>query len=140
MAGTAVRDLEGGLNEGVRVLNPFKDSLPIWLGLGEEGFRRKVFRVIDSETVGSAHLRAGLTIFEPGEQCAAHNHPDSEEFNIALKGSGLAIDQTAGTETRFAENDWIFIPKGHIHVHRNDGNEPLWLLWCYAPPGDLPTR
>lgn len=125
---------------GVRILNPFADSRPLWLGLDEEGLRRKVFRVINPETVGAAHLTAGLTIFEPGEQCAPHSHPDSEEFNVVIRGSGLAIDVTLGIESSFRENDWIFIPKGHVHIHRNTGHEPLWLLWCYAPPGELPTR
>lgn len=125
---------------GVRILDPFADSRPLWLGLDEEGLRRKVFRVINAETVGSAHLTAGLTIFEPGEQCAPHNHPESEEFNVVLRGSGLAIDVTLGTESAFRENDWIFIPKGHVHIHRNTGREPLWLLLCYAPPGELPAR
>ena len=84
--------------DSVRVLDPFKDLRQLWLGLEEEGLRRKVFQIITSDNVGSRHLRAGLTIFEPGEQCAPHNHPDSEEFNVAIKGSGLALDITAGTE------------------------------------------
>jgi oxalate decarboxylase/phosphoglucose isomerase-like protein (cupin superfamily) len=140
MAKAAVKTIEQGKTDRVRILDPFKNSRPLWLGLDEEGFRRKVFQIITDDTVGSQHLRAGLTIFEPGEQCAPHNHPQSEEINVALKGSGIAIDVTAGTESRFKAHDWIFIPKGHVHVHRNDGDEPLWLLWCYAPPGDLPTR
>ena len=125
---------------GVRVLDPFADSPSLWLGLNEEGLRRKVFRVINSETVGSRNLLAGLTIFEPGEECAPHNHPNSEEINVVLRGTGLAIDVSLGTEIAFKQNDWIFIPKGQFHVHRNTGSEPLWLLWCYAPPGELPTR
>jgi len=140
MTKAAVKTIEQTKTDRVRVLDPFKDSRPLWLGLDEEGFRRKVFRIIGDDTVGSQHLRAGVTIFEPGEQCAPHNHPQSEEINVALRGSGIAIDVTAGTEQRFKAHDWIFIPKGHVHIHRNDGDEPLWLLWCYAPPGDLPTR
>lgn len=140
MANAAAERFQPSSPNGVRVLDPFVDSLPLWLGLGEEGLRRKVFRVINRETVGSSHLVAGVTVFEPGEQCAPHNHPESEEFNVVLKGSGVALDVTAGTEIPFKERDWIFIPKGHVHIHRNTGNEPLMLLWCYAPPGELPTR
>ena len=125
---------------GVRVLSPFKDSRALWLGLAEEGLRRKVFEIVTADNVGATNLRAGLTVFEPGEQCAPHSHPGSEEFNVAIKGSGVAFDMTAGTELPFGEYDWIFIPAGHVHVHRNNGSEPLWLLWCYAPPGELPTR
>jgi putative monooxygenase len=126
--------------EHVRVVNPFRDAKQIWLGLQEEGLRRKVFRIIDKELVHSENLVAGLTIFEPGERCAPHNHPESEEINIAIRGGGIAYDKTAKVETRFKQGDWIFIPKGHVHVHYNDGEEPLWLMWCYAPPGELPKR
>jgi gentisate 1,2-dioxygenase len=124
----------------IRVLDPFKDSNALWLGLEEPGLRRKVFQAITSETVGAHNMRAGLTIFPPGEACAPHNHPDSEEINVVIRGSGVAVDVTSGREIPFKENDWIFIPKGHFHIHRNTSSEPLWLLWCYAPIGELPTR
>ena len=137
---TAAAKIRQEPSAGVRVLDPFIDSRPLWLGLQEEGLRRKVFRIVNRETVGASHLVAGLTIFEPGEECAPHNHPDSEEINVVLRGSGLAIDVTLGLETVFKQHDWIFIPQGQFHIHRNTGPEPLWLLWCYAPPGELPTR
>ena len=124
----------------IQILDPFRDAKEIWLGLDEDGLRRKVFRLIDKDLVGSNQMVAGLTVFEPGERCAEHNHPESEEINVAIRGSGIAYDRSAGTEMRFKQNDWIFIPAGNFHVHYNDGSEPLWLLWCYAPPGQLPTR
>lgn len=136
----AAASTASGLATGVRILDPFRDSRQLWLGLEEEGLRRKVFEIVTADNVGAANIRAGLTVFEPGEECAPHNHPGSEEINVAIRGSGLALDITAGTELPFKENDWIFIPAGHFHAHRNDGNEPLWLLWCYAPPGELPKR
>ena len=124
----------------IQILDPFRDAKETWLGLQEEGLRRKVFKLIDKDLVGANQMVAGLTVFEPGERCAEHNHPESEEINVAIRGAGIAYDRTAGVEMRFKRNDWIFIPAGNFHVHYNDGNEPLWLLWCYAPPGQLPTR
>ena len=82
----------------------------------------------------------GLAIFEPGEGCAPHHHPESEEFNFIVKGSGIVIDGTNKKETRFKLHDFIFIPEGVEHVHYNDGTEPLLLLFAYAPPGQLPSR
>ena len=58
-----------------QVLRPFKDGKEIWIGLDSPGFRRKVFRLVDKEMVGSEHIVAGLTIFEPGESSSRHNHP-----------------------------------------------------------------
>ena len=39
--------------EQVKILNPFKDSQKIRLGLAKKGLRRKVFGIIDKERVGA---------------------------------------------------------------------------------------
>ena len=120
----------------VKVLHPFKDGKEIWIGLDSPGFRRKVFQLVDKELVGSEHIVAGLTIFEPGESSSRHNHPGSEEVDIMVRGTGdVVID---GQCIPFQEGDWVFIPEGVFHQHVNNGNEPLWLIWMYTPPGVLP--
>ncbi len=120
----------------VKVLSPFKDAEEIWIGLDTPGFRRKVFRLVNKELVGSEHIVAGLTIFEPGESSSRHNHPGSEEVDIMVRGTGdVVVD---GQHIPFKEGDWVFIPEGVFHQHVNNGNEPLWLIWMYTPPGELP--
>lgn len=120
----------------IKVLFPFKDGEEIWLGLETPGFRRKVFRTVSKELVNSEFIVAGLTVFEPGECSAWHNHADSEELDIIVRGSGLLKD---GEDLiPFKEGEWMFIPKGVFHQHRNTGEEPLWLIWMYTPPGELP--
>jgi len=108
----------------VQVIDPFAMTDPLWLGLDAAGFRRKVFKVVDEARLGSAFLTAGLTIFEPGEASSLHNHPDSEEINFIVRGSG---------------HTFMFIPKGVRHQHINTGREPLWLVFVYGPHGQLPT-
>jgi mannose-6-phosphate isomerase-like protein (cupin superfamily) len=130
-------DIKGGYVGQIKVLAPFKDGKQIWIGLDEPGYRRKVFRLVDKELVNSKHIVAGLTIFEPGESSSWHNHPESEEVDIIVKGSGTLVDN--GEEIPFAEGEWMFIPTGVFHQHRNTGNEPMWLIWMYTPPGELPT-
>lgn len=122
----------------IKVLDPFKDSQPVWLGLNNPGMVRKVFKLITPETVGSKYLMAGLTIFEPGEASSVHNHPESEELNIVIRGSGEVI--SGDDKQSFKQNDYIFIPSGVYHQHVNTGNEPLWLLWAYTPQGSLPKE
>jgi oxalate decarboxylase/phosphoglucose isomerase-like protein (cupin superfamily) len=120
----------------IKVLFPFKDGEEIWLGLDTPGFRRKVFRTVSKELVNSEFIVAGLTVFEPGESSAWHNHSDSEELDIIVRGSGLLKD---GEDLiPFREGEWMFIPKAVFHQHRNTGDEPLWLIWMYTPPGELP--
>ena len=120
----------------IKVLSPFKDAKEVWIGLDEPGFRRKVFRLVDKELVASEFLVAGVTIFEPGESSSWHNHPESEEIDIIIKGHGELLDD--GVRSTFKQNDWMFIPKGVYHQHINNGDEPLWLIWLYTPPGELP--
>jgi len=122
----------------IKVLNPFTDANPLWLGLDhpEESMIRKVFQVITPDRVGSKHIMAGLTIFEPGESSSVHNHPGSEELDVVIKGSGVVV---SGEEVKpFKQYDYMFIPEGESHQHVNSGNEPLWLLWLYTPQGQLP--
>lgn len=126
------------MGTSIRVLNPFHDSERLWLGLDTPGMTRKVFRTITRELVGSEHFSAGLTIFDPGEASSLHNHPNSEEVDIILSGSGVAIwgDQ----RIEFKKNDFIFIPKGEMHQHINTGDEPLALVWIYTPQDELPKN
>ena len=120
----------------IKLLSPFKNAKEIWIGLDEPGLRRKVFRLVDKELVDSDHIVAGLTIFEPGEGSSWHNHPDSEEVDVMVRGTGVFVDD--GERVPFKEGDWVFIPKGVHHQHINTGDEPLWLIWMYTPPGELP--
>jgi len=124
----------------IKIIKTYKEAEQIWLGLEQEGHRRKVFRAVDEAQLGAKNIVAGLTIFEPGERCAPHSHPGSEEINFVVKGGGIAIDVTNNKETRFGLHDFIWIPDGVEHIHCNDTDEPLFLLWAYAPPGVLPTK
>jgi len=120
----------------IKTIDPFRDANAFWLGLDEPGYRRKVFKVVDRELVNSEFMVAGLTIFEPGESSSLHNHPESEEINYIVRGSGKVLSD--GEEEEFGPNSFIFIPKGVFHRHVNTGDEPLWLTFTYTPPGETP--
>ena len=120
----------------IKTINPFRDANPFWLGLNEPGYRRKVFKIVDRELVNSEFMVAGLTIFEPGESSSLHNHPESEEINYIVRGSGKVLSD--GEDEEFGPNSFMFIPKGVFHRHVNTGDEPLWLTFTYTPPGETP--
>jgi oxalate decarboxylase/phosphoglucose isomerase-like protein (cupin superfamily) len=122
----------------VHVIDPFAIANPLWLGLDDAGFRRKVFKVVDEVGLGSEFLTAGLTIFEPGESSSLHNHPDSEEINFIVRGTGVVVTEDREPMT-FPEHSFMFIPKGVKHQHINTGREPLWLVFVYGPHGQVPT-
>jgi len=122
----------------IRVIDPFADQAqPVWLGLDESGFRRKVFRIVDQNLNGSEFLTSGLTIFEPGEASSLHDHPESEEVNFIVRGSGDVVTED-GLRKSFGAHTFMFIPKGVKHQHVNTGREPLWLVFVYGPHGELP--
>lgn len=120
------------------VLKPFRDARQIWKGLETEGTRRKLFHLVDVDLHDSKHLVAGLAMFEPGEGAAFHTHPDSEEINVAIKGRGKMVCD--GEEMAFDTYDFMYIPAGTLHCHFNTGDEPLWLVYVYGPPGQLPAK
>jgi oxalate decarboxylase/phosphoglucose isomerase-like protein (cupin superfamily) len=122
----------------IHVIDPFSIDHPLWLGLDDAGFRRKVFKVVDGDRLGSTFLTGGLTIFEPGEASSLHNHPDSEEINFIVRGSGEVVTDDADP-VPFTEHTFMYIPKGVRHQHVNTGREPLWLVFVYGPHGELPT-
>ena len=121
----------------IHVIDPFGQAEPTWLGLEESGFRRKVFKVVNQELHSSEFLTSGLTIFEPGEASSLHNHPESEEINFIVRGSGEVVADD-GTRTPFGSHTFMYIPKGAWHQHVNTGREPLWLVFVYGPHGELP--
>ncbi|MFC5382105.1 cupin domain-containing protein [Aquipuribacter nitratireducens] len=122
----------------LHVIKPFEDADPAWLGLDTDGQRRKVFKVLNEDLRDSEFLTAGLTIFEPGEASSLHHHPDSEEINFIVKGSGVVVGES-GEETPFGPHTFMYIPKGEKHQHINTGTEPLWLVFVYGPHGQLPV-
>jgi len=123
----------------IHVIDPFAIDDPLWLGLDDPGFRRKVFKIVDEQNLGSEFLTGGLTIFEPGESSSLHNHPDSEEVNFIVRGHGEVLTEGDDDPVPFSEHSFMFIPKGVMHQHRNTGREPLWLIFIYGPHGLLPV-
>jgi putative monooxygenase len=120
----------------VKLLSPFEDGEPIWIGLDTPGMRRKVSRLV-SPSIGSEEFMGGVTIFEPGESSSMHIHEESEEINIVLGGGGTLVSE--GEEREFVTGEWMWIPRGTFHQHKKTGNEPLRLAWIYTPQADLPS-
>ncbi|MDE1861076.1 MAG: cupin domain-containing protein [Candidatus Micrarchaeota archaeon] len=121
----------------IRVLDPIKHGKRIVLGSTPRTIR-KVFRTIDKELCGSRYFTSGITFFEPGQASSMHNHPGSEEVNFIIKGSGVV--EGAKERIPFREMQYVFIPKGARHRHRNTGRGTMVLLWIYTPPGRLPKE
>ena len=91
--------------------------------------------LVTAATVGAAEHVVGLTVFQPGATHHVHRHPNAEEAQYLLLGSGIAtvgddeIEQHAG--------EIVFVPKGEWHGFRNTSGAPTVMLWTYGGASNL---
>ena len=81
----------------------------------------------------SQHMVVGTATLPPGFSTRAHSHP-AEEVAVVLRGSGrVDID---GVSHPIRPGTVLVTPADLVHVtHSDAGDEPLVVLWFYAPPG-----
>lgn len=77
----------------------------------------------------------GTATLEPnGGQVPWHNHPQ-EEVYVILEGTGeMCVGEDRQTLTA---GQAVYIPSEAYHQLTNVGDEPLQMLYCYAPAGDV---
>jgi len=102
-----------------------------------EGVRREPPRVskllICKKTVGATRISMGVNVTEVGSKIPAHCHNDQEEAMFIISGKGKLIVEGYG-EYELTPGTAIFAPCGVKHEIINTGDEPLKLVWAYAPP------
>ncbi len=81
------------------------------------------------------HFSMGYVVLEPdGGQVPWHNH-DQEEVYFVLEGTG---EMCLGAERRqVTAGQAVHIPSGVFHQMTNVGPEPLKMMYCYGPAGDV---
>jgi gentisate 1,2-dioxygenase len=81
----------------------------------------------------SQHIATGMAVVPPGLATRAHSH-SAEEIAVFLRGSGrVDID---GVAHPVSAGTVLVTPSDLVHVTFADpGDEPLVVLWFYAPPG-----
>jgi quercetin dioxygenase-like cupin family protein len=81
----------------------------------------------------STHIVVGTATLPPGFSTRPHSH-SAEEVAVVLRGSGwVDID---GAPHRITQGTLLVTPADLVHVtHSDPGEEPLVVLWFYAPPG-----
>ena len=102
----------------IKLLSPFEDGEPIWIGLDTPGMRRRSRLV--SPSIGSTEFMAGVTIFEPGESSSMHVHDESEEINIVLGGGGRSSrrGRSASSATASGCGSARHVPSAQEHGQR----------------------
>lgn len=97
--------------------------------------RRTQNLVGGSSPIEADHFSMGLSVLEPdGGQVPWHNHPQEEVYFI-LEGTG---EMCVGEERQILQaGQAVKIPPHAYHQITNVGQDPLRMLYCYAPAGDV---
>lgn len=81
----------------------------------------------------SVHITTGMAVLPPGFATRAHSH-SAEEVALFVRGRGrVTID---GVDHPVEPGTLLVTPSDLVHVTHNDTpDEPMVVLWFYAPPG-----
>ncbi len=85
--------------------------------------------------IQASQFSMGYVTLEPdGGQVPWHNQ-DQEEVYFVVSGTG---EMCLGEEKReLAGGQAVYIPSGDYHQLTNIGSEPLVMIYCYGPAGDV---
>lgn len=85
--------------------------------------------------IQTSYFSLGYVTLEPnGGQVPWHNQ-EQEEIYFILDGAG---EMCLGTErAAIHSGQAVYIPPGVFHQLTNTGSEPMHMIYCYGPAGDV---
>ena len=108
------------------------DDFPVDGSLvSDDGWNAMAVRwLVTSESVGAQHHVVGHTIFQPGGEHEIHRHPNAEETEYLVAGSGISL--VGDVEIEHAAGEIVFVPKNEWHGFRCTSDEPAVMVWTYG--------
>lgn len=91
--------------------------------------------IVTRDTVGSQDHVLGLTVFPPGARHHHHRHPNAEEAQYLIKGSGIA--RLGDVDIEQGPGDTVFVPRNEIHGFWNNTDEETVMIWTYGGAASL---
>jgi mannose-6-phosphate isomerase-like protein (cupin superfamily) len=97
--------------------------------------RRRTQNLVGGASPIQAGFSMGWVTLEPrGGQVPWHNQ-EQEEVYFVVRGTG---EMCLGEErAALATGQAVYIPPGVFHQLTNTGEEPLVMIYCYAPAGEV---
>ena len=102
-------------------------------GTVEAATHREVAMLVQPDREGAEHVQIGLVRINGRNAAPWHIHEGHEEFCHVLSGRGEFWTSTRRYE--IGPGDTQLVAPGEPHLHRPTSDEPLLVLWGYAPPG-----
>ena len=105
-------------------------------GIPERGWVDMDVRwLITKETVGAAKTVFGVTLFPPGARHEVHRHPNAEEVEYLVSGSGIAYVGDDAVE--LGPGEAVFVPQNEYHGFENNSDSEVVMAWYYAGAASL---
>lgn len=97
--------------------------------------RRTKNLVGGTSPISAENFCMGEAVLDPqGGQVPWHNH-EQEEVYFILDGEGeMCVDDERRT---VSAGQAVYIPPNAFHQLTNTGDDPLRMIYCYAPAGDV---
>jgi quercetin dioxygenase-like cupin family protein len=114
--------------------HPYKvavDTIGGNAGIPERGWIDMDVRwLVTKDSVGSSQTVFGITYFPPGSRHEVHRHPNVEEVEYLISGSGIAyVDDDA---IALGAGEAVFVPRNAYHGFENDSDAEAVMAWCYS--------
>ena len=105
-------------------------------GIPERGWLDMDVRwLVTRDSVGAAKTVFGVTYFPPGSKHELHRHPNVEEVEYLISGSGIAyVDDDA---VELGPGEAVFVPQNAYHGFENTSDAEAVMAWCYAGAASL---
>jgi quercetin dioxygenase-like cupin family protein len=105
-------------------------------GIPERGWVDMDVRwLVTKDTVGASQVVFGITNFPPGARHELHRHPNAEEVEYLISGSGTAYVGKDAIE--LGPGEAVFVPRDTHHGFENTSDAEVVMAWCYAGASSL---
>jgi quercetin dioxygenase-like cupin family protein len=91
--------------------------------------------LVTETSVGSKDTVFGVTIFPPAARHEIHRHPNAEEVEYLISGTGIAyVDDDA---IELGPGEAVFVPRNAYHGFENNSEGDVVMAWTYAGAASL---
>ena len=91
--------------------------------------------LVTKERTGASRTVFGITYFPPGARHEIHRHPNVEEVEYLISGSGIAHVHDDAVE--LGPGEAVFVPQNAYHGFENNSDTEVVMAWCYAGAASL---